>query len=97
VAGGVSGAASGGILGLVLALLTQQFGYLDFTNLVSALILLLLVIVVFAVIFGLLGRWMKGRAIRRAKLGAHSPSADEAPSPAAEEHTPQETGTPPAP
>jgi multisubunit Na+/H+ antiporter MnhG subunit len=94
VAGGVSGAASGGILGLVLALLAQQFGYIDFSVLLNAIILLFLVILVFAVVFGLLGRAMKGRALRRAKLSAPSSATD---TPAPVEPEAEDSETPPAP
>jgi len=73
MAAGVSGAASGGILGLVLALLAQQFGLLDFTSLEQTLIYLILIVFVFAVVFGLLGRVMKASAIRRAKAGTLPP------------------------
>ncbi|MCI4365116.1 MAG: hypothetical protein L3K10_03520 [Thermoplasmata archaeon] len=105
MAGGVSGAASGGILGLVLVLLAQQFGYVDFSNLISALILMILVIFVFAVVFGILGIILKGSAIRRAKaqsgLGKEgdTPAATASPStaPAADSPSPPaDPGTPPS-
>ncbi len=92
--GGVSGAASGGILGLVLVLLAQQFGYATFTGLEQTLILLILVILVFAVVFGLLGRLLKASAIRRAKAGAEptiEPNSGGGPAPGA-----SDMGTPPA-
>jgi hypothetical protein len=88
MAGGVSGAASGGILGLVLVLLAQQFGYVSFTTLEGTILLLVLVILVFAVVFGILGRAMKGSAIRRAKSqagiateGVSPPPGDSSPPP----------------
>jgi hypothetical protein len=56
VTGGAAGATSGGILGLVLALIAQQFGYLDFSGLEQTLLLLILVIFVFAVVLGVMGR-----------------------------------------
>lgn len=97
MAGGASGAMSGGILGLVLVLLAQQFGYVDFTSLEQTLILVILVIFVFAVVFGLLGRVMKGSAIRRAKAGATTASATEPPPAPEAEATPppSEPDTPP--
>jgi Kef-type K+ transport system membrane component KefB len=102
MAGGVSGAASGGILGLVLVLLAQQFGYVVFTTLEQTLIILILVIFVFAVVFGIFGRVLKSSAIRRAKAKAaeSGPSTtttttsdsttDSSPPP------PSEPGTPPS-
>jgi hypothetical protein len=100
MAGGVSGAASGGILGLVLVLLAQQFGYLDFTSIINSVILLVLVVVVFAVVFGILGRAMKGRAIRRAEAEAPASPATETipPTPAESvpaDPVPVEPDTPP--
>jgi|HubBroStandDraft_1064217.scaffolds.fasta_scaffold543425_2 hypothetical protein len=93
--GGVSGAASGGILGLVLVLLGQQFGYITFTTLEGTILLLVLVILVFAVVFGLLGRAMKGSAVRRAKAGAATGTASDIGSAGAS--PPVEPGTPPSP
>jgi hypothetical protein len=94
VAGGVSGAASGGILGLVLILLAQQFGYVTFTTLEETILLLVLVILVFAVVFGLLGRVMKGSAIRRAKAGAGTGAQTADPPPSSS--PPDEPGAPPS-
>jgi hypothetical protein len=74
MAGGVSGATSGGILGLVLVLLAQQFGYVVFDTLEQTLILLILVIFLFAVVFGILGRILKASAIRRAKASVSPPT-----------------------
>jgi hypothetical protein len=75
MAGGVSGAASGGILGLALALLVQQFGYLDFSDLFQAILLLILVVAAFAVVFGIVGRALKGSALRRTKARAAASAA----------------------
>jgi hypothetical protein len=90
VTGGAAGATSGGILGLVLALIAQQFGYLDFSGLEQTLLLLILVIFVFAVVFGLLGRVMKGSAMRRAKAQYAASTGATPPAPGVE------TGVPPA-
>ncbi|HLM92113.1 MAG TPA: hypothetical protein VK424_08760 [Thermoplasmata archaeon] len=80
MAGGSSGATSGAILGLVLVLLFQQFGYLDFSsNLVNALVVLIVVMAVLGVIFGLLGRVLKGRAIRKAEAGQNATPPVETP------------------
>ncbi len=71
MAGGGAGAASGAILGLALLLLVQQFGYLDFSSsFENPLVLLLVVVIAFAVVFGLVGRALKGRAIRKAEAQA---------------------------
>ncbi|MCI4373669.1 MAG: hypothetical protein L3K02_08540 [Thermoplasmata archaeon] len=95
MAGGVSGAASGGILGLVLVLIAQQFGYIDFSSLEQTLILIILVILVFAVVFGIAGRIMKAAAVRRAKSQAH-PSEDPNPESGTPPPPPAAPGTPPA-
>ena len=66
MAGGGSGAASGAILGIVAVILLQQFGYLDLSNAITGLVILIITILVLAIIFGILGRALKGRAIRKA-------------------------------
>ena len=96
MAGGVSGAASGGILGLVFVLLAQQFGYVTFATLEGTILLLVLVIVVFAVVFGILGRIMKGSALKRAKAQA-SPEPDASVPPPSDSPPPPGPGTPPTP
>lgn len=80
MAGGSSGAASGAILGLVLVLLFQQFGYLDFSsNLINAVVELVIVMAVLGVIGGLIGRGLKGHAIRKAEAGQSTPTAPGTP------------------
>jgi hypothetical protein len=104
MAGGVSGAASGGVLGLVLLLLAQQFGYVVFSSLEQTLIFVVLVIFVFAVVLGILGRVLKASAIRRAKAGARATSESSTTPPTASgapdtgtgtETPPSEPGAPP--
>ncbi len=81
MAGGASGAASGAVLGLVGVILAQQFGYIQLTDFQSSLILLLIVMIPLGVVFGLVGRVLRGRAIKRArgvqewKPPAETPSA----------------------
>jgi hypothetical protein len=71
MAGGTSGTVSGAVLGLVVGLLVQQFGYLNFSiDLIGALLYLLLIAAVFAVGFGVAGRTLKGRALRKARQGS---------------------------
>jgi hypothetical protein len=94
--GGVSGAASGGILGLVLVLLAQQFGYVTFTTLEGTILLLVLVILAFAVVFGLLGRVMKGSALKRAKAQAAPADGMVAAAPSTVPPPPADPGAPPA-
>ncbi len=69
--GGASGAASGGVIGLVLALLGQQLGYLDFGPIGFALLLIGAYVSVNALIFGIIGGAIGRRYIRR-----HSPVAE---------------------
>jgi hypothetical protein len=100
MAGGVSGAASGGVLGLCLALLLQQFGYFVFATLEETLIILVLFIFVFAVVFGVVGRMLKSSAIRRAQKDAAvnqtPPGGAPPPSGSAPETSPPTSGgTPP--
>ncbi len=78
---GASGAASGGVIGLALALLGQQLGYLDFGPIGFALLLIGAYVIVNALIFGIIGGAIGRRYIRR-----HSPVAEWKPGPA--------TGTP---
>ncbi len=77
--GGASGAASGGIIGLVLALLGQQLGYLDFGPIGFALLLIGAYVTVNALIFGIIGGAIGRRYIRR-----HSPVAEWKAGPAPE-------------
>ncbi|MGD0258124.1 MAG: hypothetical protein ABSB90_09660 [Thermoplasmata archaeon] len=96
MAGGVSGATSGGILGLVLVLLAQQFGYVVFDTLEQTLILLILVIFLFAVVFGILGRILKASAIRRAKASVSPPTGAPSASGSPPGTAPPEGGEAPA-
>ena len=57
-------AASGVVLGVVVVVLGQQFGYLDFTLLVPALEQIIIGAVIGGVIFGIIGLFI-GRRIRR--------------------------------
>ena len=60
-----SGAASGVVLGIVLVLLGQQFGWLDLSELTGAVLLLVLGGVVGGVVGALIG-WQLGRRYVRA-------------------------------
>jgi len=59
-----TGASCGVVLGIVVVLLLQQFGYLDLTNLTNALIDLGLGIVVGGVLGGVIG-WALGKRYPR--------------------------------
>lgn len=58
------GASAGVVIGLVVVLLAQQFGYLDLTNLVSAILYLVIGAVLGGVLFGLMG-WGLGKRYAR--------------------------------
>jgi len=62
---GSSAAGSGLVVGLCLVFLGQQFGFLDLSVLVTAVIYLVAFAVVFAVVFGLLGVWLGARYMRK--------------------------------
>ncbi len=75
MAGGASGAGSGAVFGIALALLIQQFGYLDFSsNLVNALVYIIIFVLVFAIIFGIIGRALRGRALKKLEASTASTS-----------------------
>jgi positive regulator of sigma E activity len=62
---GSSGAGSGLVVGLCLAFLGQQFGFIDLSTLATGIIYLVAFAVVFAVVFGLLGVWLGARYKRK--------------------------------
>jgi multisubunit Na+/H+ antiporter MnhB subunit len=55
-----SGLSCGIVLGIVVVLLLQQFGYLDLTSLSNALVDLIIAMVIGAVLGALIG-WVLGR------------------------------------
>ena len=90
---GRAGAASGVILGIVLVLLAQQFGYFDLSTFVNALIILIAVAILFGVVFGILGIALYRSALRRA--GGVQPW--EAPAGTSSSSSPPPTPAPAAP
>jgi hypothetical protein len=60
-----SGAGSGFVIGLCLVLLGQQFGYLDLSSLLNAILDFVVFAVGFAVVFGLVGLWLGHRYLRK--------------------------------
>jgi len=64
VSAGSYAAESGAVLGIVLVLLTQQFGYIALGGLVEALEYLIVAAVVGAVVFGLIGMMLGRRYLR---------------------------------
>ena len=65
---GSSGAGTGVVFGIALALLGQELGYVDLGPLFPALEALVVFAIVFGVVFGLLGAGI-GRRYRRRELG----------------------------
>lgn len=62
---GSSAAGSGLVVGICLVLLGQQFGFLDLSVTLTAVIYLIAFGVVFAVVFGLFGVWLGARFMRK--------------------------------
>lgn len=66
------GAVSGIVIGICFILLSQQFGYLDLSSLVTGIVDLVIAMIVGAVIFGAIGM-----ALGRSYLRRHPPAPQE--------------------
>ncbi|MGA7924297.1 MAG: hypothetical protein WCA77_10020 [Thermoplasmata archaeon] len=72
-------ASSGVVIGIVVVILGQQLGWIDFTQTIGASLQILIGAVVGGVVFGLLGVWIGARARRRQEREAAAAGAAPAP------------------
>jgi NhaP-type Na+/H+ or K+/H+ antiporter len=69
------GAGCGVVLGIVLTVLAQQFGFLELSNLSSVLLYLIVGIIIGAVLGGLVG-YLLGRRVRAREAAAATRAPD---------------------